>query len=139
MIVDHTPVRIIVVDKHKAMRRTLGLFLGQYEHIDLVGEASDGAEALAVCERTHPDVVLMDVLMRGIDGAMATQTIRRAFPMVHVIGMTGMEPDRIHSDPLKAGADNVIYKGALFEGLLPAIDEVMSVEPSFPPTYVHAA
>jgi len=131
-----TPIRILIVDKHKTIRRTIGLFLGQYEYIDLVGEASDAEEALAACERTHPDIVLIDIVLSGTHGAKAMKDIRRVYPNIHLIGMTGMEPGRSQTDALDAGADNVIYKGLLHDVLLNAIDEVMCVHTSFSPTHV---
>ena len=133
-----TPIRILIVDKHKTIRHTIGLFLGLYEHIDLVGEASDGEEALAVCERTHPDIVLMDIVLSETHCAKAMKDIRRAYPNIHLIGMTGMDPCYPKTGASDEGTDNVIYKGALHEGLLNAIDEVMCLQTTFSPTYAES-
>ena len=119
------PVRILIVDDHEALRRTLGLLLGQYENVELVGEASSGVEALEVCERSHPDVVLMDICLPGMDGIAATRTIRSEHPEVQVIGMTGMELERLRPVALQAGASSLLYKGALFDGLMDAISTAL--------------
>ena len=119
------PVRILIVDDHEPLRRTLGLYLGQCEDVELVGEASSGQEALEVCERSHPDVVLMDIFLPGMDGIVATRVIRHDYPDVQVIGMTGMELDRLRPVALQAGASSLLYKGALHEGLMDAISTAM--------------
>jgi NarL family two-component system response regulator LiaR len=115
------PVRLMIVDDHEPLRRTLGLFLEQYETVELVGEASSGPEALEVCHRIHPDVVLMDLFLPGMDGIMAMRAIRREHPDVQVIGMTGMELGPLRPAVLQAGASSLLYKGALHEGLMDAI------------------
>lgn len=115
------PVRIIVVDDHETLRHTLRLYLGLCENVELVGEASSGTEALEACARYHPDVVLMDMLMPGMDGIVATRAIRRDHPGVQVIGMTGMDDDRLRPAAIQAGAANLLYKGTLSEGLMDAI------------------
>lgn len=120
-----SPVRILIVDDHVVLRRTLGLLLGQYDNVELVGEASSGVEALEVCERSHPDVVIMDICLPGMDGIAATRTIRSEHPEVHVIGMTGMELERPRPAALQAGASSLLYKGALHDGLMNAISTAM--------------
>ena len=70
-------VRIVIVDDHETLRHTLGLYLAQYEQFELVGEAGNGREALDVCTRVAPDVVLMDILMPDMDGIEATCALRR--------------------------------------------------------------
>lgn len=116
-----TPVRVVIADGHEALRRTLRLYLDQYEDVDLVGEASSGREALEACDRYRPDVVLLDIFLPGMDGLMATRAIRRDYPDVQVIGMTGMEHERMKPVALQAGAASLLYKGALHEGLIEAI------------------
>lgn len=119
------PVRVLIVDDHEALRRTLGLYLGQCDNVELVGEASNGSEALEACERSHPDVVLMDIFLPGMDGLMATRAIRRDHPEVQVIGMTGMELEQVRPAAMQAGASSLLYKGALYEGLLDAISTAL--------------
>lgn len=120
-----SPVRIIIVDDHETLRRTLGLYLDQYDEFELVGEASSGQEALDACARHHPDIVLMDILLPGMDGIVATRAIRREHPDVQVIGMTGMEYERLRPAALQAGAAGLLYKGALNEHLMDAINTAM--------------
>lgn len=118
---DLTPVRIIVVDDHEALRRALRLYLGLFDNVELVGEASSGQEALDACARLHPDVVLMDIFLPGMDGLVATRAIRRIHPDVQVIGMTGMELERMRPEAMQAGAASLLFKGTLCDGLMDAI------------------
>jgi DNA-binding NarL/FixJ family response regulator len=122
-VTKQTSVRIVIVDDHETLRRTLSLYLEQYEQFELVGEASSGREALEVCARAEPDVVLMDILMPDMDGIAATRAIRRQHPHVQVIGMTGMEHERLRQSALQAGVAKFLYKGALDDSLAPAIRE----------------
>ncbi|MEO8396762.1 MAG: response regulator transcription factor, partial [Chloroflexota bacterium] len=67
-----TPIRIVIVDDHAMLRTGLAVFLKSYADLELVGEATNGKEALAVCAEKQPDVVLMDLMMPIMDGVTAT-------------------------------------------------------------------
>ena len=123
------PVRIVIVDDHETLRHTLRLYLQQFEHLQLVGEAGSGYEALQLCAQQKPDVVLMDILMPGMDGIDATRAIRQEHPDVRVIGMTGMEYERLERDALEAGAAAFLYKGMLDDRLVAAIYQALGGEP----------
>jgi NarL family two-component system response regulator LiaR len=84
MMSDAQPIRIMLVDDHAVVRSGLSAFLLAYDDFDLVAEAADGAEAVRVCERVQPDVILMDLIMPRMDGATATRTIRERFPNIQV-------------------------------------------------------
>jgi DNA-binding NarL/FixJ family response regulator len=120
-----TLVRIIVADQHEIIRRTLGIYLGQLDGVELVGEAGSAQEALALCERCHPDAVLLDMALPGMDGIEMIRAIRRNHPHSHVIGMTDMELKRMRPEALDAGAAQLIYKGSLCDDLLDAIAAAM--------------
>lgn len=122
------PVRIVIVDDHETLRRTLSLYLEQYDQFELVGEAGNGREALEVCARSQPDVVLMDILMPVMDGIAATRAIRRDHPHVQVIGMSGMEHERLKQSALQAGVTTFLYKGTLDDCLAPAIYEAIRLD-----------
>ena len=72
------PIRVLIVDDHAMVRRGLAAFLKAKPDLLLVGEASNGGEAISLCERLQPDVVLMDLMMPGMGGAEATQVIVQA-------------------------------------------------------------
>ena len=122
---DAAPVRIVIVDDHETLRRTLGLFMRHCDELELVAEASSGQEALDACARHLPDVVLMDILLPGMDGLVATRAIRRRHPGIQVIGMTGMQDKQLEPAALQAGAASLLYKGVLSERLLDAIGAAM--------------
>ena len=71
------PIRILITDDHSVVRQGLRMFLGLDPDIEIVGEASDGAEAVKMAGELQPDVVLMDLLMPGMDGITATGIIRK--------------------------------------------------------------
>jgi len=81
----------MIVDDHDMVRRGLAAFLKAKADLELVGEASDGHEALQVCEQVQPDVILMDLVMPQMSGAAATQAIRERCPRVQVIALTAGE------------------------------------------------
>ena len=70
-------IRVMLVDDHTMVRRGLSTFLKVYDDLELVGEASSGQEAVQLCEKKQPDVVLMDMVMPDMDGASATRLIRQ--------------------------------------------------------------
>ena len=70
-------IRVVIVDDHPMVRRGLATFLKVYDDLELAGEAADGKEAVELCARLRPDVVLMDMAMPEMDGATATRLIRK--------------------------------------------------------------
>ena len=81
-------IRVIIADDHVMVRSGLRLFLLAFEDLKLVGEAANGEEAVRLCLREKPDVVLMDMVMPVMDGVRATGEIHAQFPNVQVIGLT---------------------------------------------------
>ena len=75
-------IRVLIADDHSVVREGLHMFLGRDPELAVVGEASDGAEAVELSQRLRPDVVLMDLLMPVMDGITATSAIRRELPPV---------------------------------------------------------
>jgi two-component system, NarL family, response regulator LiaR len=81
-------IRVLIVDDHAVVREGLRMFLRADHDLEVVGEAANGAEALRLACELHPDVVLMDLLMPGMDGVAATAAIRRAMPEIEVVALT---------------------------------------------------
>ena len=81
-------IRLLVVDDRPAVRRGLRIWLALEPNMEVVGEASDGAEAISLAPTLHPDVVLMDVEMPGMDGISATATLRHVVPHSAVVILT---------------------------------------------------
>jgi len=105
-----TPIRVLLVDDHAVVRSGLGAFLLAFEDLELVGEAGSGEEAVRLCERFQPDVVLMDLVMPGMDGAAATHAIRERCPGIQVIALTSFKEKELVQGALEAGAIGYLLK-----------------------------
>lgn len=114
-------IRVMVVDDHTVVRSGLAALLYAFDDFDLVGEASDGEEAVRLCTRVQPDVVLMDLIMPRMDGATATRTIRERFPKVQILVLTSFKEDNLVHDALKAGAIGYLLKNVTPDELANAI------------------
>ena len=103
-------IRVMIVDDHAMVRGGLRLFLSTQEDMEVVAEAGDGQEAVALCARAQPDVILMDLVMPVLDGATATARIRQLYPHIQVIALTSfLEKDLVHG-ALQAGAISYVLK-----------------------------
>jgi two-component system, NarL family, response regulator LiaR len=116
-----TPIRIVIVDDHAMLRRGLEVFLMSYPDLELVGEAANGKEALALCADRHPDIVLMDLMMPIMDGVTATRLIRQDFPDIQVIALTSFGEESLIKDVIEAGALSYLFKKVLADDLAKAI------------------
>ena len=126
-------VRVIIVDDHVMVRSGLRLFLLAFEDLKLVGEAANGEEAIRLCYREKPDVVLMDMVMPVLDGVRATREICTEFPRMRVIGLTSFyEPEMIQK-MLDAGAISFLLKSVSAAELAQAIRDANSGKPTISP------
>lgn len=114
-------IRILLVDDHAVVRQGLRMFLGLDPELDIVGEASDGAEALRLAHSLKPDVVLMDLVMPVMDGVSAIGAIRRELPDTEVIALTSVLEDEKVIGAVKAGAIGYLLKDTQAEELCRAI------------------
>src|SRR5918997_2605172 len=96
--------RILITDDHGVVRQGLRMFLSLDPELEVVGEASNGEEAVAMARELEPNVVLMDLLMPVMDGIEATKAIRAAMPDVEVIALTSVLEDGSVAGAVKAGA-----------------------------------
>ena len=113
------PVRILIVDDHLYSRNGLRALLTTLAQVKVVGEASDGREAVRLAEEAHPDVILMDVQMPVMDGLEATRYVKQHWPDMRVVMLT-MYSTR-QKEALAAGADAFLIKGCPVEQMCAAI------------------
>lgn len=114
-------MRILLADDHEIVRRGLRMVLNVENDLQVVGEASGGGEAITLAQELRPDLVLMDLKMRTMDGATATRILKRAQPEIKVLILTGVEADEEIIHALEAGADGYVLKEVSPEELLRAI------------------
>jgi NarL family two-component system response regulator LiaR len=103
-------IRVLVVDDHAVVREGLRTFLSLQDGVEVVGEAQDGAEALAAAERLDPDVILMDLLMPTLDGVGAMRALRAAGATARVIVLTSFADDDRILPAIQAGAAGYLLK-----------------------------
>lgn len=115
------PIRVMLVDDHTMVRRGLATFLQISDNLELVGEADNGEEAIELCARLLPDVILMDMVMPDMDGVTATRLIREQFPTVQVIALTSFKEAGLVKSALQAGAIGYLLKDISAEELARAI------------------
>ncbi len=115
------PVRILIADDHTVVRQGLRMFLALDPELEVIGEASDGAEALRMTHKLKPDVVLMDLLMPVMDGITAIGAIRREVPETEVLALTSVLEDASVVGAVRAGAIGYLLKDTNGEELCRAI------------------
>ena len=114
-------IRTLITDDHKVVRRGLRGFLELDPGLEVVGEASNGEEAVEMALRLEPDVVLMDLLMPVMDGIEATREIRLRLPEVEVVALTSVLEDASVTGAIKAGAIGYLLKTTEADELCEAI------------------
>jgi NarL family two-component system response regulator LiaR len=115
------PIRVMVVDDHAMVRRGLVAYLEEEPDLALVGEAADGEEAVQLCERLQPDVILMDLVMPLLSGMDATRSIRKRWPQVQVIALTSFQDKELIQEAFQAGAISYLLKNVSGNDLAEAI------------------
>ncbi len=110
----------MIVDDHEVWRGALRDLLFIFDNMEFAGEASNGEDAIRLCEELDPDVVLMDMVMPEMDGVTATRAIRRACPNTRLIALTSDES--MARAALQAGASGYLLKGVSIDVLARAIE-----------------
>ena len=105
-----TPIRILVADDHLIIRQGLRLILETQEGFEMVGEAADGSEAVRLCAELHPQVVLMDLRLPGMDGLTAIECLRTQQPEIAVVILTTFNEDDLMMRGLRLGAKGYLLK-----------------------------
>ena len=114
-------IRVLIVDDHEMVRSGLRSFMRAYADLELVGEAADGSQAIALCAEVEPDVILMDMVMPHMDGGDATREIRKRHPDIQVIAITSFQEGDLVERALQAGAISYLLKDVSASQLAKAI------------------
>ncbi len=115
------PIRVLLVDDQPLMLGAFRMALRPEPDIEVVGEATDGAEAIEEARRHRPDVVLMDIRMPGMDGVQATQALSQELDWIRVLILTTFDLDEYIVDALRAGASGFLLKDVRPEDLADAV------------------
>jgi CheY-like chemotaxis protein len=120
-MIDQKRIRVAIIDDNDLVRAGYTLFVGAFNDLELVGTATDGSEAIRLCAETQPDVVLMDLMMPGMNGVVATRSIRLAFPQIQVIILTGFGDEDLVVQALANGAVSCLNKNVTLDEMANAI------------------
>ncbi|MDO8568481.1 MAG: response regulator transcription factor [Dehalococcoidales bacterium] len=119
-----TKIKVLIADDHAIVRDGLKSVMDDEPDLIVVGEATNGEEAVRKVEESHPDVVLLDITMPGMDGLEATRRIKDAHPDVRILVLTMHESDNYFFEILEAGASGYFVKGGSVRDLLSALKAV---------------
>jgi DNA-binding NarL/FixJ family response regulator len=121
LVEDTHRIRVLIVDDHSVVRMGLRVFFDLQDDIEVVGEAADGSEGVAMARRLEPDVILMDLLMPNMDGVTAIGRIKAERPETEIVTMTSfIEEDQVTA-ALEAGASGYVLKDAEAEEVATAV------------------
>ena len=126
--------RVVLADDHSVVRQGLRAWLERSGHVQVVGEAADGREAVALVEQLQPDVVIMDIAMPMLNGIDATAQITRRNPDTKVIILSMHADESYILRALGAGAKGYLLKESTETDVLPAVQSVRDAKPYFTPS-----
>ena len=127
------PIRVMIADDHDLYRRGMQVVVELDGTAQVVGEASNGADAVEVCQRVTPEVVLMDVRMPGVGGIEACRLIREAVPSARILMLTMSDDESDLFEAIKAGASGYLLKDLPGEEVADAIRRVHDGQAIIPP------
>jgi NarL family two-component system response regulator LiaR len=114
-------IRVVVVDDHEMVRRGLASFITSIDDLELAGEATNGLEAIQICQQVNPDVVLMDLVMAVMDGVTAIRKLRQLQPRLPIIALTSAADAATVTAAMQAGATSYLLKNVDTDQLALAI------------------
>jgi NarL family two-component system response regulator LiaR len=114
-------IRVMIVDDHDMVRSGLEVMLEVYDDLELVGNVSRGEDAVLLCPKIQPDVVLMDLVMPAMNGVETTRKLRELCPEVQIIALTSFKERELVQDALQAGAIGYLLKNISNDELATAI------------------
>ena len=131
-------IRVMIADDHDMLRSGLALFIQTRPELKLVGEASSGVEAVALCPQVKPDVILMDLIMPEMDGVSAITEIRRQYPSVQIIALSSFVDEALVQAALNAGAISYLLKNVSIDALATAIHDAYQGKATLAPEAAQA-
>ncbi len=121
-------IKVLIVDDHELVRMGIRLLLDKAENIEVIAEAQDGDSALKAVKTHHPDVVLLDMKMPGMDGWEVTRRLKQIKPNIHIIVLTSVTTGPFPTRLLQLGAMGYLTKDSAAEEMLQAIQKVSEGE-----------
>ena len=132
------PIRVLIADDHAIVRSGLRLFLLSVEDISLVGEASNGQEALTLCSELQPDVILMDIVMPEMGGIEAIRAVHASYPNTQILALSSFQEGEQVREALQAGAIGYLLKDIAPDELAAAIRSARAGRRSLAPEAAEA-
>ncbi|MFO1476781.1 MAG: response regulator transcription factor, partial [Verrucomicrobiota bacterium] len=132
-------IKLLLVDDHPVVRKGISSCLARLDHLQIVGEAADGQEALRKARELMPDIILMDIDMPHLSGLQVTEQVRKELPKIKVLILSMHSNTEYVMRIIQSGAAGYVLKEASTEELVRAIDTVNSGEAFFSPEVAHAA
>jgi DNA-binding NarL/FixJ family response regulator len=127
----HESIQLIIADDHDVYRDGLKSLLEKYTELEIIGEASNGSDLVALCDKQLPDVILTDIMMPRMDGIEATTLITKKHPTVRVVALSMFNQDNLILDMLNAGAMGYLIKNAHKSEIIDAIHSVYKGQPYY--------
>ena len=124
------PIRLVICDDTADLRRMLSIVIGLESDIVVVGEASNGREAIEMAGSLQPDVMLLDVSMPVMDGIEALPSIREVSPGTAIVMLTGFASDKVRAEATSAGANGFVEKGSDVAVVVRSVRSAMAAVPT---------
>src|SRR5262245_9765153 len=131
-------IRVMAVDDHEILQMGIKFMLLAFDDIELISQAYSGEEALRLCDRAQPNVILMDILMPGMDGIATTRAIRDQYPQVQVVILSSYQHKELVQQAIEAGAIGYLLKGTPIEDIAKAIRSAYVGRPAYAPEVLKA-
>lgn len=137
-MIELSPTRVVVVDDHAVVRNGIAFSLLPFDQIEIVGEASTGEDALALCQELQPDVVIMDLMMPGMGGIAAIKALHESYPNIQVIALSSFQEGNLVQEALQAGATGYLVKDVSVDELAKSIQLAHRGIPTLAPSAAQA-
>ena len=126
------PLRVLVVDDHESVRRGVCAILDSHDNLEVCGEAANGTDALEKANALHPQLIVMDISMPGMDGISASREILKLYPQTEIIVLSMHNSKQLIEAARKIGVRGYVTKGQAGSTLLEAVDAAVQHRDFFP-------